>query len=27
MVFGVVLFSLLVQGTTNKTLINKLSGP
>ena len=27
MVFGVVLFSLLVQGTTNKILINKLSGP
>ena len=26
MVFGVVLFSLLVQGTTNKALINKLSG-
>ncbi|MCZ6829639.1 MAG: cation:proton antiporter, partial [Gammaproteobacteria bacterium] len=27
MVFGVVLFSLLVQGTTNKALISKLSGP
>ena len=27
MVFGVVLFSLLVQGTTNKALINRLSGP